>query len=130
MSRRRGEVPRCAGHDGLARKHPNQHHNDRARKHTTQHHDDRARKHTNHDVWAFGSRVAGSAKEFSDLDLVIIGEKPLSIAVHANLVDDFSESDLPYNVDVIDWATTDASFRQIIEQQYIVVQHAVTRRQP
>ena len=81
----------------------------------------------NHDVWAFGSRVAGSAKEFSDLDLVIIGEKPLSIAVHANLVDDFSESDLPYKVDVIDWATTDASFRQIIEQQYIVVQHAVTR---
>ena len=84
----------------------------------------------NHDVWAFGSRVAGSAKEFSDLDLVIIGEKPLSIAVHANLVDDFSESDLPYKVDVIDWATTDASFRQIIEQQYIVVQHAVTWRQP
>jgi type I restriction enzyme S subunit len=80
-----------------------------------------------HDVWAFGSRVAGSAKEFSDLDLVIIGEKPLSIAVHANLVDDFSESDLPYKVDVIDWATTDTAFRQIIRRNCIVVQHAVTR---
>jgi predicted nucleotidyltransferase len=79
----------------------------------------------NHEVWAFGSRVAGSAKEFSDLDLVIIGEKPLSITVHANLVDDFSESDLPYKVDVIDWATTDATFRRIIRRNCIVVQHAV-----
>lgn len=76
----------------------------------------------NHDVWAFGSRVTGSAKEFSDLDLVIIGEKPLALGVHANLVDDFSESDLPYKVDVIDWATTDAPFRQIIQRNCIVVQ--------
>ena len=77
-----------------------------------------------HEVWAFGSRVTGSAKEFSDLDLVVIGEKPLSIAVHANLVDDFSESDLPYKVDVIDWATTDAAFRQIIQRSSVVVQRA------
>ena len=78
-----------------------------------------------HEVWAFGSRVTGSAKEFSDLDLVVIGEKPLSIAVHANLMDEFSESDLPYKVDVIDWATTDAAFRQIIQCSSVVVQRAV-----
>ena len=78
-----------------------------------------------HEVWAFGSRVTGSAKEFSDLDLVVIGEKPLSIAVHANLVDDFSESDLPYKVDVIDWATTDAAFRKSIQRNCVVVQRAV-----
>ena len=77
-----------------------------------------------HEVWAFGSRVTGSAKEFSDLDLVVIGEKPLSIAVHANLVDDFSESDLPYKVDVIDWATTDTAFRQSIQRISVVVQRA------
>ena len=77
-----------------------------------------------HEVWAFGSRVNGSAKESSDLDLVVIGEKPLSIAVHANLVDDFSESDLPYKVDVIDWATTDAAFRQSIQRSSVVVQRA------
>jgi predicted nucleotidyltransferase len=77
-----------------------------------------------HEVWAFGSRVTGSAKEFSDLDLVVIGEKPLSSAVHANLVDDFSESDLPFKVDVIDWATTDAAFRQIIQRNCVVVQRA------
>ena len=82
-----------------------------------------------HEVWAFGSRVTGSAKEFSDLDLVVIGEKPLSIAVHADLVDDFSESYLPYKVDVIDWATTDAAFRQIIQRSSVVVQHALRNDQ-
>ena len=40
---RRGEVPRCAGHDGLARKHPTQHYDDLARKHPNQRHNDRDR---------------------------------------------------------------------------------------
>ena len=82
-----------------------------------------------HEVWAFGSRVTGSAKEFSDFDLVVIGEKPLALGVHASLVDDFSESDLPYKVDVIDWATTDAVFRQKIQRNCTVVQHAVRNTQ-
>ena len=30
-----------------------------------------------HDVWAFGSRVSGSAREFSDLDLAIVADRPL-----------------------------------------------------
>ena len=107
---RRGEA--CLARKYLARKHP------------TQRHDDLARTHPTHEVWAFGSRVTGSAKEFSDLDLVVIGEKPLSNAIHANLVDDFSESDLPYKVDVIDWATTDTAFRQSIQRSSVVVQRA------
>ncbi len=82
-----------------------------------------------HEVWAFGSRVTGSAKEFSDFDLVVIGEKPLALGVHASFVDDFSESDLPYKVDVIDWATTDAAFRQIIQRNCIVVQHEMRNDQ-
>ena len=46
-------------------------------------------------VWAFGSRVNGKAKPYSDLDLVVLGDTPLSLAEHADLVDAFSESDLP-----------------------------------
>jgi uncharacterized protein len=29
----------------------------------------------NYEVWAFGSRVSGKAKKFSDLDLVIINNR-------------------------------------------------------
>lgn len=74
-----------------------------------------------HAVWAFGSRATWKAKEYSDLDLAIITDRPLSLDVSASLSDDFSESDLPWRVDVVDWATTSEAFRKIIERDKVVV---------
>ncbi|MGC7590456.1 nucleotidyltransferase family protein [Pasteurella sp. PK-2025] len=73
-------------------------------------------------VWAFGSRVKNQAKLYSDLDLAIITEQPLDFATHADLVNAFSDSDLPWKVDIVDWATTSEEFRAIILQKYEVVQ--------
>ena len=75
-----------------------------------------------YEVWAFGSRAKWTAKQYSDLDLAIITDKPLSLDISASLSDDFSESDLPYKVDIVDWATTSESFRKIIEQDKVVMQ--------
>ena len=75
-----------------------------------------------HPVWAFGSRAKGSAKPYSDLDLAVITDEPLPLAVSAALNEAFSESDLPWKVDVVDWATTSARFRKIIEQAHVLVQ--------
>ncbi len=86
------------------------------------------RKHVpQYEVWAFGSRATWKAKEFSDLDLAIITDQPLSLDVSASLNDDFSESDLPWKVDVVDWATTSASFRKIMERDKMVVQEGKAR---
>ena len=74
------------------------------------------------EVWAFGSRVSGTAKDFSDLDLVILGDEPVPAAVLADLQDAFRESDLPFKVDAIDWATTKGHFRRIVEKQHVVLQ--------
>lgn len=76
------------------------------------------------EVWAFGSRAKWLAKPYSDLDLAVIGDEPLSLSVLASLTDDFAESDLPIRVDVVDWATTKEYFRQIIERDKVVVQLA------
>lgn len=73
-------------------------------------------------VWAFGSRVNGHAKPYSDLDLVILGDEPLLLAEHADLLDDFSQSDLPFKVDLVDWCLVSDEFRAIIEQGYTVIQ--------
>ena len=73
-------------------------------------------------VWAFGSRVKGGHKPYSDLDLVVIDEEPLLLATLANLTEAFFESDLPFKVDVVDWATTSESFRRVIEAGYVGVQ--------
>ncbi len=77
-----------------------------------------------HEVWAFGSRAKGAAKPYSDLDLAVIGDAPLASAVMAALTDDFSESDLPWKVDVLDWATTSEGFRAMIARDKVVVQEA------
>ena len=74
-----------------------------------------------YDVYAFGSRVTGKARPYSDLDLVIMTERPLGIKKSASLSGDFSESDLPWKVDVIDWATTSESFRKIIEEKKVLL---------
>jgi len=73
------------------------------------------------EVWAFGSRAKWTAKEYSDLDIAIIGNEPLSLNVMAELMDAFQESDLPFKVDVVDWATTKPPFRRAIESSKIAV---------
>jgi type I restriction enzyme S subunit len=73
-------------------------------------------------VWAFGSRVTGTAKPYSDLDLVILTDIPLSLERMATIKGAFDESDLPIRVDVVDWAATGNSFREIIRQNYVVIQ--------
>lgn len=69
-----------------------------------------------YEVLAFGSRVNGHPKPFSDLDIVIMTEAPLAVPLRAELEQAFSESDLPIKVDIVDWAGTDAGFQTLIRQ--------------
>jgi len=75
-------------------------------------------------VWAFGSRAKWTAKDHSDLDLCIVSDKPLDFRLLGALTESFSDSDLPYMVDIVDWATTSESFRKIIARDKVVVQEA------
>ncbi|MFZ1415065.1 MAG: nucleotidyltransferase domain-containing protein [Defluviicoccus sp.] len=74
------------------------------------------------EVWAFGSRATGTAKPYSDLDLAVIGNGPLPLSVRAALAEAFSQSDLPWKVDIVDWATAGEALRKIIEAGKVVVQ--------
>ena len=73
------------------------------------------------EVWVFGSRATGTAKEYSDLDLAVIGDIPLDLGQLALLENDFDESELPFKVDVVDWATASEPFRQIIRKTAVVL---------
>lgn len=74
------------------------------------------------EVWAFGSRARRTAKPYSDLDLALITQQPLSLEKLASITHAFDSSDLPLRVDVVDWATTSETFRKIIERDKVVVQ--------
>jgi predicted nucleotidyltransferase len=73
-------------------------------------------------VLAFGSRVQGNHRLFSDLDLAIQGPQALSLATMSDLREAFSQSDLPIRIDFLDWAMLDDSFRQIIRENHVVIQ--------
>jgi predicted nucleotidyltransferase len=72
-------------------------------------------------VWAFGSRAKWAAKAYSDLDLAVVGEQAMGLDLRSALAEDFAQSDLPYKVDVVDWATTSETFRRVIERDKVVV---------
>ena len=71
---------------------------------------------------AFGSRATWTAKDYSDLDLAIVGAGPLDWRTLSRLKEAFEESDLPMRVDVLDWHDISESFRDVIERDYVVVQ--------
>ena len=73
-------------------------------------------------VAAFGSRATWTAKEYSDLDLAVLGDEPLSLDAAAALAEGFGESDLPFKVDVVAWADIDDHLRDIIRRDAVDVQ--------
>ena len=73
------------------------------------------------EVRAFGSRVSWTARETSDLDLALMTNETLDIALMAALKMAFTESDLPFRVDVVDWASTSDAFRTVVERDHVVL---------
>lgn len=74
------------------------------------------------EVLAFGSRATWTAKEYSDLDLAVMGEEPLPLRTSSALAEALGDSDLPFKVDVVDWARIDDTFRRIIRRHGVPVQ--------
>ncbi len=72
------------------------------------------------EVWAYGSRVNGTAHEGSDLDLVIRSQNlaPLPVDIYGDLCDKIKESNIPILVELRDWAHLPDSFHENIEKQY------------
>jgi predicted nucleotidyltransferase len=76
-------------------------------------------------VFVFGSRARGDHKKTSDLDIAIEGNEPLSLSKRATLELAFSESALPFRVDIVDLHTVDAGFRSIILRDGVPLSLAV-----
>ena len=77
-----------------------------------------------YEVRVFGSRVKWTAKDYSDLDLAVVGNDPLSLRQRGQLADAFEESNLPIRVDILDWQSISERFRQVILERYEVIQKA------
>ena len=74
------------------------------------------------EVRVFGSRTEGTARDFSDLDLVLVGNEKLNWRRTELLKDAFASSNIPMTVDVIDWHAISDEFREIIENNFEIIQ--------
>lgn len=65
-----------------------------------------------HTVFLFGSRVSGRNNKISDVDVGIIGNKPIG-DIYYKIINKIEESIVPYKVDIIDFYLVDEKFKQI-----------------
>jgi len=77
-------------------------------------------------VLAFGSRYKWTPTDSSDLDLAFVQSNNEKLSLHqlGELREAFSESNLPYKVDVLDYHGISESFRGIIDAGYEVIYKA------
>lgn len=75
------------------------------------------------EVWAYGSRVNGTAHDSSDLDLVVRTPNltPLPYSVFNDLRRKIQDSNIPILVELMDWARLPESFHTNILEQYEVL---------
>jgi len=77
----------------------------------------------NAEVWAYGSRVKGSSHEASDLDLVI--KTPFNVPLLSEQLAKFKlelqESNIPINIQSLDWNAIPENFKKNILMNYEVL---------
>lgn len=71
-------------------------------------------------VWVYGSRAKGTARRYSDLDMVVFSTPEQKHEVY-ELREAFEESDLPFRVDLFAWDQVPESFKENIEAERIAL---------
>ena len=70
--------------------------------------------------YIFGSRAKGTYKEYSDIDIAVkLQNEKLSADILGKILIEFSDSTLPYEVDLIDLNAIDETFKTLIDSSLI-----------
>ena len=68
--------------------------------------------------YAFGSRVKGTSRKFSDLDLCYIVDIPFRDL--RRITQEFEDSTLPFKVDIINYSRCTKSFQEHLKNELIL----------
>ena len=72
------------------------------------------------EAWIYGSRVKGTSRPASDLDMVVFATPGQARGV-SDLRECFEQSSLPFRVDLFVWGDVPESFRKQIEREHVVL---------
>jgi len=70
-------------------------------------------------VFIFGSRAQNNAKKFSDLDIGIVSNREIRGYILEEIKEKFEESDLPYIIDLVNFADVSKEFRKQAMQKLL-----------
>ena len=73
--------------------------------------------HCHYKAFAFGSRVKGTSRKHSDLDIVLKNTQLLSQVELAEIKILFMESDIPFRVDLSQWDALSTRFQRCIDEE-------------
>lgn len=77
------------------------------------------------EVDAYGPRVTGiDLTPESALNVVVVSEKPIPVEEMLVVEKAFADRNLPFRVDVVDWAKLTESMQKNIKKEHIVIQEA------
>lgn len=70
--------------------------------------------------YIFGSRAKGNYKEYSDIDIAVdLNGQKLYEDILTNILLEFEDSVLPYEVDVVDLNAIDEKFKNLIKDSLV-----------
>lgn len=64
-------------------------------------------------VFLFGSRAYDRHPEKADIDIGVLGEKEMPESERYMIKDKIEETEIPYNVDIIDFFNVDDTFKKV-----------------
>lgn len=67
----------------------------------------------------FGSRARGDARPASDIDLALVAKQPIAATDMAVLREALDESQIPFRIDLVDYASAPSYLRAAIDREGI-----------
>lgn len=64
-------------------------------------------------IFVYGSRATGRARKWSDYDIGVIGNRPISTMTKVVIEDELEDSGVPVNVEVVDFHDVSQDFKRI-----------------
>jgi predicted nucleotidyltransferase len=64
-----------------------------------------------YEAFVYGSRADGTAQKWSDIDVGVQGRKQAPILLLENIREELEESNIPYKVEVVDFAKVSDKFK-------------------
>lgn len=72
-----------------------------------------------YEVFVYGSRADGTAQKWSDIDVGVRGKKEVSGSLLENIREELEDSNIPYKVEVVDFANVSDSFKDFALKEVV-----------